>query len=114
MENIAVVELILETLGKPHDLISYVADRLGQTGATRSIQRRSSPSSAGSRCIRRARGFGRRSSGILTIELGGSRCWPSGGSRGMRGGDLATSEERVVFRKVVRTTLVLVRGFPRR
>ena len=29
MENIAVVELILETLGKPHDLISYVADRLG-------------------------------------------------------------------------------------
>jgi hypothetical protein len=27
MENIAVVELILETLGKPHDLISYVADR---------------------------------------------------------------------------------------
>jgi dTDP-glucose 4,6-dehydratase len=29
MENIAVVELILETLGKPHDLISYVTDRLG-------------------------------------------------------------------------------------
>ena len=29
MENIAVVELILETLGKPHDLISYVADRPG-------------------------------------------------------------------------------------
>ena len=29
MENIAVVELILQTLGKPHDLISYVADRLG-------------------------------------------------------------------------------------
>jgi dTDP-glucose 4,6-dehydratase len=29
MENIAVVELILETLGKPHELISYVEDRLG-------------------------------------------------------------------------------------
>jgi dTDP-glucose 4,6-dehydratase len=29
MENIAVVELILETLSKPHDLISYVTDRLG-------------------------------------------------------------------------------------
>jgi dTDP-glucose 4,6-dehydratase len=29
MENIAVVELILETLGRPHELISYVADRLG-------------------------------------------------------------------------------------
>jgi dTDP-glucose 4,6-dehydratase len=29
MENIAVVELILETLRKPHDLISYVTDRLG-------------------------------------------------------------------------------------
>ena len=29
MENIAVVELILETLGKPRGLISYVADRLG-------------------------------------------------------------------------------------
>jgi dTDP-glucose 4,6-dehydratase len=29
MENIAVVELILETLGKPHELISYVADRPG-------------------------------------------------------------------------------------
>lgn len=28
-ENIAVVELILETLGKPHSLISYVKDRLG-------------------------------------------------------------------------------------
>jgi dTDP-glucose 4,6-dehydratase len=28
-ENIAVVELILETLGKPHELISYVEDRLG-------------------------------------------------------------------------------------
>ena len=47
------------------------------TGATRSIQRRSSPSSAGSRCIRRAKGSGRRSSGILTIEPGGSRSWPS-------------------------------------
>ena len=29
MENIAVVELILETLGKPRELISYVTDRLG-------------------------------------------------------------------------------------
>lgn len=29
LENIAVVELILETLGKPRDLISYVTDRLG-------------------------------------------------------------------------------------
>ena len=29
LENIAVVELILETLGKPHSLISYVTDRLG-------------------------------------------------------------------------------------
>ncbi|MGA7393948.1 MAG: dTDP-glucose 4,6-dehydratase [Terrimicrobiaceae bacterium] len=29
MENIAVVELILETLGKPRGLISHVADRLG-------------------------------------------------------------------------------------
>ena len=29
MENIAVVELILETLGKPHELITYVTDRLG-------------------------------------------------------------------------------------
>ena len=29
LENIAVVELILETLGKPHELISYVTDRLG-------------------------------------------------------------------------------------
>ena len=29
MENIAVVELILETLGKPHELIGYVTDRLG-------------------------------------------------------------------------------------
>ena len=29
MENIAVVELILETLGKPRELISYVKDRLG-------------------------------------------------------------------------------------
>ncbi len=29
MENIAVVELILETLGKPRDLITYVTDRLG-------------------------------------------------------------------------------------
>jgi dTDP-glucose 4,6-dehydratase len=29
MENIAVVELILETLGKSRELISYVADRLG-------------------------------------------------------------------------------------
>jgi dTDP-glucose 4,6-dehydratase len=29
MENIAVVELILETLGKPHDLITYVTDRPG-------------------------------------------------------------------------------------
>jgi dTDP-glucose 4,6-dehydratase len=29
MENVAVVELILETLRKPRELISYVADRLG-------------------------------------------------------------------------------------
>jgi len=29
LENITVVELILETLGKPRDLISYVTDRLG-------------------------------------------------------------------------------------
>lgn len=29
MENIAVVELILETLGKPRELIQYVTDRLG-------------------------------------------------------------------------------------
>ena len=29
MENIAVVKLILETLGKPNDLLSYVTDRLG-------------------------------------------------------------------------------------
>ncbi len=29
LQNIAVVELILETLGKPRDLISYVTDRLG-------------------------------------------------------------------------------------
>lgn len=29
MQNIEVVELILETLGKPRDLISYVTDRLG-------------------------------------------------------------------------------------
>jgi dTDP-glucose 4,6-dehydratase len=29
MENIAVVELILKTLGKPHGLITYVTDRLG-------------------------------------------------------------------------------------
>jgi dTDP-glucose 4,6-dehydratase len=29
LENIAVVKLILETLGKPHDLINYVTDRLG-------------------------------------------------------------------------------------
>jgi len=29
LENIAVVELILATLGKPRDLISYVTDRLG-------------------------------------------------------------------------------------
>ncbi|HEY5742262.1 MAG TPA: hypothetical protein VIS99_06950, partial [Terrimicrobiaceae bacterium] len=29
LENIAVVELILETLGKGRDLISYVTDRLG-------------------------------------------------------------------------------------
>ena len=29
LENIAVVELILETLGKPHSLIGYVTDRLG-------------------------------------------------------------------------------------
>lgn len=29
LENIAVVELILETLGKPHSLITYVTDRLG-------------------------------------------------------------------------------------
>jgi dTDP-glucose 4,6-dehydratase len=29
LENIAVVELILETLDKPRDLISYVTDRLG-------------------------------------------------------------------------------------
>lgn len=29
LENIAVVELILETLGKPRDLIHYVTDRLG-------------------------------------------------------------------------------------
>ncbi|CAN5829220.1 dTDP-glucose 4,6-dehydratase [soil metagenome] len=29
LENIAVVELILETLGKPRNLISYVTDRLG-------------------------------------------------------------------------------------
>jgi len=29
LENIAVVELILETLGKPRELISYVTDRLG-------------------------------------------------------------------------------------
>lgn len=29
LENITVVEMILETLGKPQDLISYVADRLG-------------------------------------------------------------------------------------
>jgi dTDP-glucose 4,6-dehydratase len=29
MQNIAVVKLILETLGKPNDLISYVPDRLG-------------------------------------------------------------------------------------
>ncbi len=29
LENITVVELILETLGKPRSLISYVADRLG-------------------------------------------------------------------------------------
>ncbi len=29
LENIAVVELILETLNKPRDLISYVTDRLG-------------------------------------------------------------------------------------
>ena len=29
LQNIAVVELILETLGKPHELIGYVTDRLG-------------------------------------------------------------------------------------
>lgn len=29
MQNIQVVELILEALGKPHELITYVADRLG-------------------------------------------------------------------------------------
>ena len=29
LQNIAVVELILETLGKPHALIGYVTDRLG-------------------------------------------------------------------------------------
>ena len=29
MQNIQVVELILEALGKPRDLITYVADRLG-------------------------------------------------------------------------------------
>ena len=29
MENIALVRLILETLGKPHESISYVTDRLG-------------------------------------------------------------------------------------
>ena len=71
MENIAVVELILETLGKPHDLISYVKDRLGH-------DRRYAIESAKIRselgwepCTRRARVSARPSTGISRIVIGG-------------------------------------------
>ena len=58
LENIAVVELILETLGKPRDLICYVTDRLGHRPAVCDrICKNPDPSSAGGLSTRRAKGI---------------------------------------------------------
>ncbi len=75
MVNLEVVRLILDRLGKPHSLISFVTDRLGHDrryAIDSSLAKRER--STGTRSTPRAKASPRPSIGISTIAAGGRRC----------------------------------------